>query len=315
MKANTKSNLKVNKKRKRADFRDNVEMLFLTLPVVVYIFIMNYIPMAGLVIAFKDYRYNKGIFGSEWVGLKNFRYFFESQDLYRITRNTVLYSASFIVLGIVAGVVIALLLFEVKKKFAIKTYQTMMMLPNFLSWVIVSYIAYILLCPTYGVFNQIIAIFGGEGIDWYSNPAFWPPILIVFNIWKNVGMNAIMFYASLMAIDNSLFEAATIDGATKLQQSRYISMPSLVPLMTILLILNIGNIFRGDFGLFYQLPRDIGVLYPTTDIIDTYIYRGLRTGSLSATSAVGMVQSVVGLIMVLATNAIVKKISPENSMF
>lgn len=303
------------KKAGKAVILENLELLILTLPAVIYFFIINYIPMFGIVIAFKDFKYNKGIFGSEWNGIDNFKFFFTSQDAWRITRNTVGYGIVFLITGILAAVIVALLLFEIRKRWALKTYQTIMILPNFLSWVIVSYITYILLNPVLGVFNQIIAFFGGKGPDWYSDPKYWPYILTAVQTWKTVGMNSIMYYAALMGIDDSLFEAATIDGANKFQQILHVSIPALVPLMTILAIMNIGNVFRGDFGLFFQVTRDVGTLYPTTDIIDTYVYRGLRTGDPGITAAVGFFQSFVGMFMVFGTNAIIRKISPENAMF
>jgi putative aldouronate transport system permease protein len=191
-----------------------------------------------------------------------------------------------------------------------------MILPHFLSWVIVGYITYILLEPSIGVFNQALNFFHLEKINWYLEPKYWVAILPVVNVWKTIGLNCIMYYAALMGIDEQLFEAATVDGASKWKQIKYITIPSLVPLMTILTILHIGNIIKGDFGLFYNIPRNVGLLYPTTDIIDTYIYRGLQTGDdIGITTAVGLFQSLVGFIMVVATNKIVKKISPENSLF
>jgi putative aldouronate transport system permease protein len=272
--------------------------------------------MLGLIIAFKDYRNNLGVFGSEWVGLRNFKFFFTSQDAWRIARNTMGYGILFIILGIICAVTIAILLYEIKNKLALKFYQTTMILPHFLSWVIVGYITYILLEPNIGILNNILNLFGMEGIDWYLEPKYWVVILPVVNVWKTVGLNCIMYYAALMSIDEQLFEAANIDGASKWKQIKYITIPSLVPLMTILTILHIGNIIKGDFGLFYNIPRNVGLLYPTTDIIDTYIYRGLQTGDdIGITTAVGLFQSFVGLIMVVATNKIVKKISPENSLF
>jgi len=272
--------------------------------------------MLGLIIAFKDYRNNLGIFKSEWVGLKNFKFFFTSQDAFRIARNTVGYGLLFIILGIVCAVTIAILLYEVKNRLALKFYQTTMIIPHFLSWVIVGYITYILLEPNIGTLNQILNFFGLKSISWYLEPKYWVIILPVVNVWKTVGLNCIMYYAALMGIDEQLFEAAQIDGASKLKQIRYITIPSLVPLMTILTILHVGNVIKGDFGLFYNIPRNVGLLYPTTDIIDTYIYRGLQTGDdIGITTAVGLFQSVVGLIMVVGTNKIVKKISPENSLF
>jgi putative aldouronate transport system permease protein len=191
-----------------------------------------------------------------------------------------------------------------------------MILPHFLSWVIVGYITYILLEPNIGVVNQLLNFFGKESINWYLEPKYWVVILPVVNVWKTVGLNCIMYYAALMSIDEQLFEAATVDGASKWKQIKYITIPSLVPLMTILTILHIGNVIKGDFGLFYSIPRNVGLLYSTTDIIDTYIYRGLQTGDdIGITTAVGLFQSFVGFIMVVVTNKIVRKLSPENSLF
>lgn len=309
------NNQVVAKKQRRYFNRDMIELTLLTLPTLIYLFIMNYLPMGGLVIAFKDFKYNKGIFGSEWNGFKNFEFFFTSQDAWRITRNTVGYGILFLVLGIVCAVTVALLLFEIRNRTALKVYQTIMILPNFLSWVIVGYIGYIFLNPIYGVVNNLLTFLGFDKIDWYADPKYWPYLLSIFSVWKGVGMSCIMYYAALMGIDESLFEAAKIDGANKMQMIKYISIPELASIISIMTILNMGNIFRGDFGLFYQMPRDIGTLYPTTDIIDTYIYRGLRTGSTSVTAAVGFFQSFVGLLLVVGTNMIVRKIAPENSLF
>lgn len=313
------NSLKIMNNRKKEykirGFSGNWELMLLALPALIYYFVMNYIPMFGIVIAFKDYKYNKGILGSKWCGFNNFKFFFESQDAWRITRNTVGYGILFIIAGVICGVLIALLLFEIRKKSALKIYQTVMILPNFLSWVIVSYITYILLNPVLGVVNRTLIALNLPVQDWYSDPKYWPFILTYSQVWKTVGMNSIMYYAALMSVDDSLFEAASLDGANKLQKIWHISIPSLLPLITIMIINNMGTIFRGDFGLFYQIPRDIGALYPTTDIIDTYVYRGLRTGDVGITSAVGFFQSFVGLFMVVGTNAVIRKIAPENAMF
>lgn len=307
------------KKRKKSrlkEFRDNAELTALIAPGIILLIIFCYIPMFGIIIAFKDYRNNLGIFGSEWVGLENFKFFFTSQDAWRIMRNTVGYGVMFIALRLVGAVVVAILLYEVKSRLALKFYQTSMILPHFLSWVIVGYITYILLEPNMGIINQVVRAFGGEGLQWYSEPNYWVGILPVVDLWKNIGLKCIMYYAALMGIDEELFEAAEMDGAGRFKQIIYITIPSLVPLMTILTILDVGNVIRGDFGLFYTIPRDVGLLYPATDIIDTYVYRGLRTGDdIGITTAVGLFQSVVGLIMVVGTNLVVRKISPENSLF
>lgn len=293
----------------------NRSMLLLALPALIYFIVFHYVPMFGAIIAFKDYSYADGIIGSRWIGFENFKFFFMSQDALRITRNTVCYGATFIVVNAVCASAVALLMNEIRNRGAIKTYQTVMLFPNFLSWVVVGYISYILLNPALGTFNQILAFFGKDGVDWYSDPKYWPAILTVANTWKGIGMQSIIYYATLLGVDASLYEAATIDGANRWQQCRYISIPSLSPVIIIMSILAVGNIMRGDMGLFYQLSRDVGALYPTTDVIDTYLYRGLRTGDIGITAAVGLFQSVVGTCMVLITNAIVKRIDPDQAMF
>ena len=298
-----------------AIFKNNFELLILTIPALLGFFIFNYLPMFGVVLAFKEYNYRDGIFGSPWIGFENFKFFFESQDAWRVARNTVAYNATFIVVGIFSAVVIALLLYELSNRICIKVYQTAIILPRFLSWVIVSYITYILLNPKIGVFNQVLVWMGKEPIQWYAETKYWPVILTLTNIWKNVGLDSIIYFAALMGVDQELYEAAKIDGANRVKQIIHISIPSILPVMTILFVLAVGNIFGGDFGLFYQVSRDVGVLYPVTDIIPTYVFRGLTSGSYSMSTAVGLFQSVVGLILVVATNWIVKKIEPENSLF
>jgi putative aldouronate transport system permease protein len=310
------ASLTIKKKSRWGVFRENFELSVMLIPGIIFFLIFSYLPMLGIIIAFKDYRNNLGIFKSEWIGFRNFKFFFTSQDAFRIARNTVGYGFVFIILGIVCAVTIAILLYEIKNKLALKFYQTTMILPHFLSWVIVGYITYIILEPNMGILNQILNFLGIESINWYLEPKYWVAILPVVNVWKTVGLNCIMYYAALMGIDEQLFEAATVDGAGKWKQIKHITIPSLVPLMTILTILHIGNVIKGDFGLFYNIPRNVGLLYPTTDIIDTYIYRGLQTGDdIGITTAVGLFQSFVGFIMVVVTNKIVKKISPENTLF
>ncbi|MCL2704247.1 MAG: ABC transporter permease subunit [Defluviitaleaceae bacterium] len=295
-------------------FLKNKELLLLTLPALVYFAVFHYLPMGGIYIAFTNYRFVDGIFGSEFVGLRWFRIFFQG-DLFRVTRNTVLYSMAFIVLSLVTAVFTAILMSGLKSRKGVKVYQTTMILPNFMSWIVVSLVLYVFLDPAYGFINSIHLSLGYEDINWYANPGYWPFILTFMNIWKSVGMGCVMYYAAMMGIDPSLYEAATIDGAGKMGRLRYITLPALVPLMTILTILAMGNLFRGDFGLFFSLPRDVGMLYSTTDVLDTYIFRGLRAGRFSLNTAAGLLQSVMGFIMVVVTNLIVKKINPENSLF
>ena len=208
------------------------------------------------------------------------------------------------------------MLFDVKSRTAIKTYQSCLITPNFISWVVVGYIAYIFLNPEYGTINKFLTKIGLPAVQWYNSPKLWPGILTVVSVWKGVGMNTVMYYAALMGIDSQIFEAAELDGANKLQKIWNITIPSLIPIITILFILSIGNIFRADFGLFYQVTRDVGALYETTDVLDTYIFRTMNEiGDMSISSAVGLLQSVVGFIFVVTVNKIVGKIDPERSLF
>ena len=248
--------------------------------------------------------------------MKNFEFFLESQDAWRVTRNTLGLNFLFITVGIICGVIFALIMFEVKKARHVKIYQTVSILPSFFSWVAVGYIVYTLLDPTKGIVNQILGIFGIEGISWYSEPEYWPVILLITKVWQSVGLGSIIYYAALMGVDAELYEAAEIDGAGKLQKTWYISIPQIIPIIIIMGILDIGKIFRADFGLFYNVTRNVGALYPTTDVIDTYVYRALMNqGNYGMSSAVGLIQSVICCATLVITNLIVKKISPENSLF
>ncbi len=299
------------KKKKKYDF----DLLLMACPAIIYFFIFHYIPMVGTILAFKDYNYSLGIFGSKWIGLKNFEFFFTSQDAFRVTRNTIGYNLIFLVLDIVLCVTLALLLFEIKRMKWLKFFETTMLFPHFISYVIVAYITYTLFNPVYGVFNNILEAVGLSEVNWYGESKYWPFILVIVKEWKSIGMGCVVYYAALMGIDDSLFEAADLDGASKWQKTWNISIPSLIPIATIMGILAVGGILRGDFGLFYQVTNDVGSLYPVTDVIDTYIYRGLRGGDIGITSAVGLFQSFVGFILVICTNKIVKIINPENSLY
>lgn len=303
------------RKRKHKGVVNNFQLWTLCTIPIIFIFVFNYLPMVGLILAFKKYKYSKGIFGSEWIGLENFKFLIQSNDFTRITRNTLTMNALFIIFGTIAAVLLAILLFELKSRRTTKVYQTILITPNFLSWVVVSYMVYAILQPQNGTFNQILTVFGAEKIDAYSKPEAWPLILTIASVWKHVGMDAVVYYAAMMGFDTSIFEAAEIDGANKIKRTWYVLIPSLVSLIVMLTILKIGNIFRADFGLFYQLPRNIGALYPTTDVIDTYIFRTLRVvGDIGMSSAAGFLQSIVGFIMVMVTNGIVRKISPDNAL-
>lgn len=311
--------LLTNSKRvNKGQIKDNIELSILALPTILLLAIFSYWPMFGVVLAFKDFKVTKGIFGSPWVQpiTKNFDFFLKSQDAWRVTRNTIGLNLLFISVGIICGVIFALIMYEVKRAYEVKLYQTISILPSFLSWVVVGYIVYALLDPSKGIINQIIVAFGGEGISWYSEPKYWPIILLLTKTWHGLGLGSIIYYAALMGVDSELFEAAEVDGASKLQRIRYISLPHLIPIITILFILDIGKIFRADFGLFYNVTRNVGALYPTTDVIDTYIFRALMSqGNIGMSSAVGLFQSFICFIMLVTVNAIVKKIEPDNSLF
>lgn len=309
------NSLKKRKKGARTDTRVYQLYALCIIPIALVI-IFNYLPMVGIIIAFKNYKFNKGIFGSDWVGLDNFKFFFESNEFLRITWNTLYINFLYIVFGLIAAVTLALLLFELHNRTAVKTFQTIMITPNFLSWVVVSYMSYAILNPQFGFLNLILEKFGMSRVDWYSIPQAWPAILTIVHIWKSMGMSSIIYYASLMGVDDSIIEAAEVDGANKFQRIWYISLPMLIPIITIMTIMNIGNIFRADFGMFYQVTRDVGALYSTTDVIDTYIFRTMRVvGNMSMSSAVGLLQSVVGFVLVVLTNSLSKKIDGASGLF
>jgi putative aldouronate transport system permease protein len=296
-------------------FRKDSELFLISLPAIVAFFFVAYLPMFGLVIAFKNYSYDKGILGSPWAGLENFKFFFTSQDALRVTRNTLLLNGSFILLGTAAALVLAVMLGEVSKR-AVRIYQTVLFVPYFLSWVVVGYLTYGFLNRDLGVANSILRALGVTPIDWYSDRVYWPAILIMTYIWKSAGYLAIIFYTGILGIDSTLYEAASIDGASRVAQIWYVTLPSIKTLIIMMLILSIGKIFYSDFGLFYFIPRDIGTLYPTTDVIDTYVYRSLRVlGDLGMASAAGFYQSIVGFVLVLGSNLIVRKTSPESALF
>ena len=305
----------VKKHSSRVKRRETFHLDMMVLPGFLVLLIFNYLPMIGLVIAFKDYNPNLGIMDSPWNGLENFRFFFESQDAVRTIRNTVMYSLTFLVLDLVCGVGLALMFYNLRSRKALKFYNTVVILPRFMSAVIIAFIVYIILNPSYGLMNQVIVALGGSKIQWYSEAIYWPIILTIVHVWQTVGMNSIIYYASLMGLDEALLEAARLDGASKWQETWYVVIPHLVPVMVINTIMAIGKLFQGDFGLFYQVPKNVGLLYETTDVINTYTYRALQAGSFEKSTAVGLFQSIVGCVLVIVTNKIVRKISPENSLF
>lgn len=285
-------------------------------PGFLYLIINNYIPMFGIIVAFKNYNYSLGIFGSKWNGLKNFKFLFKTKNAFTITRNTLMYNAVFIILGNSLGILIAILLNEIQSKMAKKTYQTIILLPFLLSIVIVSYIVYGIFSTEFGIANHMLTSLGKDRISWYSTPKYWPFILTFINLWKNMGYNTVLYYATLIGIDVSYYEAAVVDGASRWQRIRYITIPSLIPTITIMVLMAISRIFYSDFGLFYQVPLNSGPLIDVTNTIDTYVYRGLRENSnIGMSAAAGLYQSVVGFIMVIAANTLVKRMGNGNELF
>lgn len=299
----------------------NKVMLLMVLPGTIWFFFFSYLPLAGTVVAFKEYRFHRdgfwaSIVNSDWVGWDNFKFLFSTNDAYIITRNTLLYNFAFIFIGLVLSVAMAVLLSELVNKKMAKVYQTGMFLPYFLSWVIVGYFVFSFLSMDRGMLNQILGWFGAEPIQWYSEAKYWPYILVLVNLWKMVGYNSVVYLAAIMGIDKSLYEAAMIDGASKWQQIKNITIPLLSPIIIIMTLLAVGRIFYADFGLFYQVPRDSGLLYGVTNVIDTYVYRGLKTsGEIGMSTAAGLYQSVVGFVLVIISNYIVRKIDKDSALF
>ncbi len=297
-------------------FKANKELLLLSLPGGIWFLIFAYLPMFGILIAFQEYRPEKNfllsVLHSKFVGFKNFEFLFKSGDMWIIFRNTIGYNLLFIILGIVLPITVAMLLNELRNHGAVKVYQSMMFLPYFLSWVVVSYCLYAFLDPSKGLVNNIL----GKNISWYTEKDYWPFIIIFMSQWKGVGYNTVVYLASICGIDQTFYEAAMLDGATKWQQVKYITVPLLRPVITILFIMSVGGIIRSDFGLFYQLPRDSGSLYRVTNVLDTYIYRALMQSSeIGMSSAAAFFQSVVGFALIMIANKVAAKIDNENTLF
>ena len=298
---------------KKAKFKRWVPLYLMMAPGLIYLFINNYMPMAGLVVAFKNYNVVDGIFGSPWAGLSNFTYLFN--DAWTITRNTLLYNIVFIIINLILGIAFAIFICDIRSKACKTIYQSAILLPFLM--VIVSYITFAFFSGDNGMLNKtILPFFGKEAINWYSESKYWPVILVIVNTWKGVGYGCLIYISSISGIDPSFYEAAELDGASKWKQIRYITLPSIMPSVITLTLLNIGRIFYSDFGLFYQVTQNSGQLYDTTNVIDTYVYRALlQSGNIGMASAAGFYQSIVGFACVLLANVVVRKLSPENAMF
>jgi len=314
------------KRRKKEGFLREViknKVLFIMmLPLLLAMFFNNYLPMLGSAIAFKDLQTYRSSFiynyiHSPWVGINNFKYLFQTPDALTFTRNTILYNLLFIALGLVVSVAVAIALNEMRNGLLSKVYQTTLFLPYFLSWVVVSYLVFAFLSEDVGMMNRsILPALGMQPVSWYAEPKYWPFILTIAQMWKYTGYNCVVYLAAIAGIDTEFYEAAKIDGANKWQQIRKITLPLLTPLMVILCLLAVGKIFNSDFGLFFQIPRNSGILYDTTQTIDTYVYNTLQnTGDVGMAAAASFYQSIVGFVCVIATNFVVRKLDPEKALF
>ncbi len=309
--------------KKKASFKKTLFLTSMVLPGAIWFFLLRYLPMAGIILAFKNYKvYPKNptfwnnLIHSSWAGLKNFEFLFATTDSWVYIRNTIGYNVLWIFLGLVIAVAFAIMLNEITQKFVAKTYQTLMFFPYFLSWVVASYFLLAFLDPTRGLIDHELAVRGLEKIDWYNTPKYWPFILTVCNLWKNIGYSSILYLAAITGIDTSQYEAAAIDGASKWQQIWYETVPNLRPMICILLIMNVGKIFNSDFGLFYTVPLNSGSLFSATQVVDTYIYRVLTaTNNIGMSTAGGLLQNAVGFVCIMIANKVVKKIDEDSSLF
>ena len=318
------------KKKKRGKIRvDDLQLFALSLPTTIWYLLFCYIPMFGILIAFKKYKVAPGkgflwslIHKSPWCGLDNFKFLFSSNMKTTIAmfRNTVGYNIVFIVLNIVIPVALAILISHLYSKRLAKVCQTAIFLPHFLSWVVVGYFVYAFLATNEGLVNNVLISMGINPIRWYQKEAigYWPFILVFLNVWKNMGYNMIVYMASINGIDGSLYESAVIDGASKHQQTRYITLPLLKPVIIIMFIMAVGRIFNSDFGLFYRTTRNSSGLYNAFVTLDVYVYNSLFKSTIPTygyASAAGFIQSVLGCLTLLAANAIVSKVDKENAFF
>lgn len=312
-----KSNITRKDGKKKVRWKAVLPFYLMAVPGLLYLIINNYIPMFGVVIAFKKLNFRKGIWGSDWVGLDNFKFLFATKDAWTITRNTIFYNIAFFIIGTVMAVTLAILLNEVMSKNASKVYQTLILLPYLMSWVVVGYLGYAFLSAETGfINNSILQPLGIKSVNWYQEKGYWPFILVLVNTWKVVGYSMIIYFSSVVGISQDYYEAARIDGAKKWQQIKNITLPLLKPTIITMLILAIGQIFRSDFGLFYQMPQNSGALYETTRTLDVYVYQALMKNSdYGMSSAASFYQSIVGFILIVAANKVIKKYQSGSALF
>lgn len=304
-------------RKPKVKFRKHWMLLTMTVPGLLYLLMNNYIPMFGLFIAFKNVNYTKGIFESPWVGMKNFKFLFMTNDTFIITRNTIMYNLAFILVNLVVAVGIAILLNELKSKRTPRIYQSVILFPYLISMIVTSYLAYAMLSIDTGLLNKtILPALGMKKVMWYYVQKFWPFILVLVNTWKNAGYYCVVYYAAIIGLDREMYEAAEIDGANRVQQILHITVPSIRSVIVMMTLLQVGRIFYAEFGLFYYVPMDSGALFPVTNVIDTYVYRGLMTGGdIGMSAAAGLYQSVVGFVLIVLSNWLVRRVDPENALY
>lgn len=306
-----------NKKKK------TLMLLTMVAPGAIWLILIRYLPMIGVAISFQDYVMDvrnpnliTNMMNSKWVGLKNFKFIFATSDSWNMIRNTIGYNALWIVLGLVIAVTFAIMLNEISNKFVAKSYQTLMFFPYFLSWVVAGYFVLAFLDPTRGLLPRLQETMGLQVTNWYNDTKPWPYILTISNLWKNIGYSTILYLAAITGIDSSQYEAASIDGASKWQQIRFVTLPHLKTMIIILFIMNVGKIFNADFGLFYNVTQNSGPLYPVTQVIDVYVYNALMaTNNVGMSAAAGLLQNLIGFFCIMTANTIVTKVDPDSSLF
>ena len=300
--------------RKREDFKRYLPLYLMMVPGILYLIANNYLPMFGILIAFKKVNFAKGIFASPWVGLDNFEFLFKTKDAWMMIRNTVCYNLVWIVIDLIIAVFIAICMAEISSRKAAKVIQPIICFPSMVSAVLLSFIVYAFLSVSYGYLNT--TVFADDPKNWYATAKFWPIILTIVHLWQNAGQSSIVYMASIGGIDKSLYESARLDGAGKWAQIRHITLPMLKPMIILMTLMAVGRIFNSDFGLFYQVPLGSGLLYSTTQTIDTYVYRALlELNNVSMSSAASVFQAVIGFILVLTSNLMVKVVDPESALF
>ena len=298
-------------------------LLTMVAPGAIWLLLLRYLPMGGIILAFKNYKiypkdptFLNNLIHSKWVGLDNFKFLFTTGDSWIMIRNTLAYNIVFIILGVIIPVAFAIMMSELSRKFVAKTYQTLMFFPYFLSWVVVSYFLNAFIDAQYGLIPMAQRAAGETAVSWYTTPGPWPYIIVFANLWKNVGYSTVLYLAAITGIDQTQYEAAAIDGASKWQQILHVTLPNLRTMIAILFILNVGKIFNADFGLFWNVPMQNGALFSVTQVVDTYIYRVLmNTGNIGQSTAAGLLQNIVGFLCILGANAVVKKIDSDSTLF